>query len=260
MVSRTRVLLHSRMSLRDLITSVAAAAALLLSACSRGGDNDIRVEHTPKDDPAPVVANLTPAPADASSLPGLSLPASTDSLPPGHPPIAASSTGAPPLSMPGGSTKSAHPGKAEFSPANPTPKWSPPADWVADPPNPVRKGSWTIPAPAGSPASAATEIYVSVFQGQLAGLLANVNRWRGQVGLEPNLTDATLSTCVTNITIGGLPAQLITLDGPAGQSLEGALIFLPDRVWTFRLSGPTAAVTAQRPAFRAFLDSVQWPN
>ena len=162
--------------------------------------------------------------------------------------------------MPGGSSMSALPGMAEFSAANPTPKWSPPADWVADPPNPVRKGSWTIPPPAGAPANQATEIYVSVFQGQLAGLLANVNRWRGQVGLEPNLTDATLSTCVTNITIGGLPAQLITLDGPAGQSLEGALIFLPDRVWTFRLSGPTATVTAQRPAFRAFLDSVQWPN
>ena len=29
---------------------------------------------------------------------------------------------------------------------------------------------------------------------------------------------------------------------------------------SFRLTGPTPVVTAQRPAFRAFLDSVQWPN
>jgi hypothetical protein len=159
--------------------------------------------------------------------------------------------------MSGGSTMTALPGMAEFTADNPTPQWSPPADWVADPPNPVRKGSWQVPGSAGA---APVEISVNVFAGQLGGLLANVNRWRGQVGLEPTLTDDTLSTCVANITIGGLPAQLVTLDGPNGLSLEGAFVFLPDRVWSFRLTGPTPAVNAQRPAFRAFLASIQWPN
>ena len=244
------------MRLRDLIGSLAASAALLLAACSRSDDSDIRVEHTPKDDPAPI-ANLTATSTDATPLPGLA--ASADSLPPGHPAIDSSTPAMP--SMSGGSSMSALPGMAEFTAANPTPQWSPPADWVADPPNPVRKGSWTIPPPAGSPADTApAEVSVNIFAGQLGGLLANVNRWRGQVGLEPTLTDDTLSTCVANISIGGLPAQLVSLDGPNGQSLEGAFVFLPDRVWSFRLVGPTPAVTAQRPAFRAFLAGIHWPN
>lgn len=242
------------MTTRGLIISLAASAALLLAACSRGGDGDIRVEHTPKED-APPPANM----ADQPAVTPLPIPASADSLPPGHPPIASTTPAAP--SMSGGSSMTALPGMTEFVAANPTPKWSPPADWVADPPNPVRKGSWTIPPASNAPAGAQpAEISVNVFQGQLGGLLANVNRWRGQVGLDPTLTDATLATCVASLTIGGLPAQLITLDGPDGRSLEGAFVFLPDRVWSFRLTGPTPVVTAQRPAFRAFLDSVQWPN
>jgi hypothetical protein len=236
-------------SLRGLNLLLAALAALLLAACSRNDDSDIRVEHDPKE--------AAPVPATFAAQPDTSTPASADSFPPGHPPIAAT-PGAPAMSsMSGGSSMTALPGMAEFTAATPTPKWSPPADWVADPPNPVRKGSWTVPASNGT---APAEVSVNVFAGQLGGLLANVNRWRGQVGLEPTLTDDTLPTCVANITIGGLPAQLVTLDGPDGHSLEGAFVFLPDRVWSFRLTGPTAAVTAQRPAFRAFLDSIQWPQ
>jgi hypothetical protein len=152
------------------------------------------------------------------------------------------------------------PGMAEFVAATPTPKWMPPAEWAAQPVDPVRKGTWLASAPASATGAKPAEVSVNVFQGTLGGLLANVNRWRTQVDLPGDLTDATLGASVQNITVGGRPAQLISLDGPDGKSLEGVLLFRPDRVWSFRMIGDKATVAAQRPAFRAFIDSVQWQD
>jgi hypothetical protein len=153
---------------------------------------------------------------------------------------------------------SALPGMAEFTAATPTPKWSPAANWAAVPLTSTRKGSWRAPADAA--ADQQVEISVTVFQGNLGGLLANVNRWRGKVGLPGDLTDANLADNVKTISLDGRDAQMVELDGPAGQSLDGVLVIRPDRVWSLLLSGSTDAVKAQRAAFRAFLDSIQWQD
>ena len=152
------------------------------------------------------------------------------------------------------------PGMAEFVAGTPAPKWSPPADWKLQPADPARKATWQVPPPAGAANAQPAELSVNVFQGQLGTLLANVNRWRGQVGLPSDLTEDKLSDNVKNVTIDGRAAQLISVDGPDGKSLEGALIFLPTKTWSFRLFGSTATVAPQRAAFRAFLDSVKWQD
>jgi hypothetical protein len=62
------------------------------------------------------------------------------------------------------------------------PKWAElPAGWTAGAPNAMRKGSWIVTGPGGSQA----EVAVTVFPGNVGGTTANVNRWRGQLGLAP---------------------------------------------------------------------------
>ncbi|HZZ20009.1 MAG TPA: hypothetical protein VFE25_11590, partial [Opitutaceae bacterium] len=55
--------------------------------------------------------------------------------------------------------------------------WTTPSDWVVKPPAPMRKATFGVPA-GGSQA----ELSVTAFPGDVGGDLANVNRWRGQIG------------------------------------------------------------------------------
>ncbi len=213
------------------------AASLTLSACKPKADDAIRVEKVPKE--------LAPL-STASSLPA------------GHPDLAGGTSPSMAGPVAPGGMGGALPGMAEFTAATPAPKWTPPADWSAVALTATRKGSWH--APASMPADQQAEISVSVFQGQLGGLLANVNRWRDKVKLSADLTEARLGENVQNITLDGRAAQLISLDGPSGQSLDGVLVFQKDRVWSLLLSGPSATVKGERAGFRAFLDSIKWQD
>ncbi len=212
------------------------AMLLGLAACKPKESDAIRVEVVPKETSAPVAAN---GPA----------------LPEGHPAIGGG-TATSPMAAPGG--MGAIPGMAEFTAATPAPKWAIPADWAPGAMTATRKGAWR--APTGAAADQQAEITVTVFQGSLGGLLANVNRWRGRVGLPTDLTEAKLGENVKDITLDGRKAQLVSLDGPNGQSLDGVLVFLPDKVWSLLLAGPAAPVQAERANFRAFLESLKWQD
>ena len=219
----------------SLLNALLLVAALVAAGCKPKSDDAIRVERVPKE--------MAPTPPVAAALPA------------GHPAIPMGTT--PTMAGPTGGM-AALPGMAEFTASTPTPKWTPPTEWAAEALTATRKGSWR--APTGAAAAQQAEISVSVFEGQLGGLLANVNRWRGKVGLSADLTDAGLGTTVQNLTLNGRAAQLVSLDGPDGQSLDGVLIFLPGKVWSLLLSGPTDTVKSQRAAFRTFLESIQWQD
>ena len=227
-----------------MIFAVVCATTLSVFACKPKESDVIRVEQVPKEVASAPVANL---PTTTSTDPSLS------SLPPGHPAIpndTPSMNPAPTVGM------QAIPGMAEFTAATPAPKWAPPAEWVIQPGDAMRKSTWKTPDAGDGTA----EISVNVFQGELGGLLANVNRWRGQVGLSANLTEARLSENVQNITVDGRAAQLVAVDGPDNKSLSGLLVFLPDHVWSIKMAGPTKTVQAQRANFRAFIDSIKWQD
>jgi hypothetical protein len=209
----------------------AAVLAVALFGCAPKEANQIRVEHVPPGVETVPLVGITTTDGNGMAAPTMAGP------------------------TPG---MAALPGMAEFTAATPTPKWTPAANWTAVPLTATRKGSWR--APAEAPAGQQVEISVTVFQGNLGGLLANVNRWRGKVGLPGDLTDDKLADNLKNITLDGRLAQMVQLDGPAGQSLDGVLVIRPDRVWSLLLSGGTDAVKAQRAAFRAFLDSIQWQD
>jgi hypothetical protein len=71
------------------------------------------------------------------------------------------------------------PGMA-MPPAAGAPQWEVPAGWQQQPPGSMVIGRFALGAQ-----DAKAEVTVSSFPGDTGGLVANVNRWRGQVGLEP---------------------------------------------------------------------------
>ncbi len=108
-------------------------------------------------------------------------------------------------------------------------------------------------------------VTVSSLSGEAGGVLPNINRWRGQVGLAPV---ATLGEQLHQTPmIAGQPAILVDLSGPvvAGNEEDGqqrrprivsAMFAHQGQMWFFKMTGTHDAVETQRKAFDAFLKSV----
>jgi hypothetical protein len=103
------------------------------------------------------------------------------------------------------------------------------------------------------------EVTISAFPGPAGGLLPNVNRWRGQVGL-PEMDEVQLEKDkeLKKITVNDTAAHLITITGQRGETILGAIVPRPDQTWFFKMKGPADLVEKQKTAFDTFLASVQF--
>ncbi len=135
--------------------------------------------------------------------------------------------------------------------------WTVPEGWVqAEDRSGFLTAVFTAETDAGP-----VRITVSQLGGDGGGILANINRWRGQVGL-PAITEIQQQP-MTPIDIAGQPAGLLDLaanDPTAQASIPRMLIaFLPrpseNRTWYFKMTGKQAGIDAQRDNFMSFLQS-----
>lgn len=106
------------------------------------------------------------------------------------------------------------------------------------------------------------DVTVTPLSGTAGGLLANVNRWRGQIGAEP-VTEAQLARDVSRLEVGGTAAEYVDITGPAaeGKPAQRMLVVLLPRdgsTWFFKLWGPAELVARQKSAFEAFVKSVRF--
>ncbi len=102
------------------------------------------------------------------------------------------------------------------------------------------------------------EVTVTAFPGDVGGVAANVNRWRGQVGL-PEVSDADARRAVTALPVAGLDGGFVDLTGPNGRErLLAVLVPRGERTWFFKMLGPADLVGRQKAAFEAFVKSVQF--
>lgn len=92
--------------------------------------------------------------------------------------------------------------------------------------------------------------------GAMGDPLANVNRWRGQVGLGPT-TQADLDEASEQITIDGVDGDYIELTGDQGGMIAAMATRGPE-VWFFKLSGDPDTAEEHRDAFKAWIDSVRF--
>jgi hypothetical protein len=90
--------------------------------------------------------------------------------------------------------------------------------------------------------------------GHAGDRLANVNRWRGQVGLEP-VTAEQLKSAMKAIDVGPLRGDYVELVGDE-QSILGVLVDRDEATWFIKLQGPTAIALTQKTNFEAFVKSL----
>lgn len=152
----------------------------------------------------------------------------------------------------------AEPVAASGGPAKP--RWTVPDGWQEVPPTAMLLAKFTLSGPEGGQA----DVTVSVFPGDVGGLLANVNRWRSQVG-QPPVGEADLANHLTALDVGGNPASLVdvsgtSLDTGVSNRLIGAIVPQGGRTWFFKLFGDSRVAAEQKEAFLQFVNSIQLPN
>ena len=96
------------------------------------------------------------------------------------------------------------------------------------------------------------------------GLVANLNRWRTQVGLPAAADEEALLKDIRKLDLPDLPAIYVEYISPEGKDARsaicGAVPLRRDSLWFFKMSGPADAVIQQRAAFQEFLHSVRFPG
>jgi hypothetical protein len=223
------------MSPRRYSTTVLLLSLLIAAGCK---DREIAAYRAPKD-PAPAAMPAATAPA-----------AMNGPLPDGHPPIGGAATPAGPMgAMPDGSGPTVATGSALT--------WTAPAQWQAKPVSSFRKGSFNITGDGG----AVADLAITAFPGDTGGLFANVNRWRGQVGLPP-VAEAELEAGIQHLDVNGFHITIVDALGSVnGQPTRvlGAIVPHNGQTWFFKLLGPDAIVIREQAAFRDFLATIKAP-
>jgi hypothetical protein len=96
------------------------------------------------------------------------------------------------------------------------------------------------------------EVAVSAFPGAVGGTLANVNRWRGQIGLDA-IDEAGLGELLVTSREGPTDVSLLVMEGKDGRVMLGAIIVPGDgQTWFVKATTDAAKATALRGSFGAF--------
>ncbi len=166
-------------------------------------------------------------------------------LPKDHPPIGGTGPGQPemvkmPMGQPSGG-------------GAPALAWDAPKAWVAKPAGGMRAASFAVPGPDGSQG----DLSVIVLGGGAGGLLANVNRWRGQIEAEPWSQEAFDREVQKLACPAGTILFVDLRKQPPGKRILGGILERTGETWFFKLSGDDAPLEAARPAFVEFLKTVR---
>jgi hypothetical protein len=128
--------------------------------------------------------------------------------------------------------------------------WQLPSDWKQ-----VRAAGMrymTITAPDN------IEIAVFAFPDDVGGLLANVNRWRSQIGLEP-ITEERLPQCTSSLKFDNGDGTLVDLSNPERKNarLIAAVLQGKETTWVIRMTGTFDPLDKLKPAFVDFIRTIR---
>src|SRR3954468_23037167 len=148
--------------------------------------------------------------------------------------------------------------ESKLPPAQTEIQWTVPQGWQQQPGTDMRYASFLI-----WPDHPEIQLTVIPLGAEAADVLQNVNRWEGQVGLQPSaLTE--LPKVVKRVTVGDLNIDTVDLTGPesANPRLRMLAAILPhaDKTWFFKLQGPAELIGTQKGDFDAFLKSIHFAN
>lgn len=173
-------------------------------------------------------------------------------LPPGHPPIQGQGMMAAP---------------ATSAPAATAPfKFELPTGWEERPASGMRKAEFRI-VRDGKTATLTAIDFPANAGPMMADPIANVKRWRGEVGLPP-ASDEELAKTIEAIKVGGAEAKFVDAvpdpsqanQSQAQQATLAAMVTHGDTIWFLKLRGDRELVAAERDNFKRFLASVEFPG
>ncbi len=147
----------------------------------------------------------------------------------------------------------------KYEPASETPTpsraavgWLAPPDWIVEKPTQFLTAAYTLPGGG--------RVTVSKLGGDGGGLAANVNRWRGQVGLQP-LAEQDVVGQPLKLPETGEEMRLFNLTTEdSADDAEGILagvLSLKTETWYFKFTGPTGVLRKSEGIFAEFLRSVR---
>ncbi len=131
-------------------------------------------------------------------------------------------------------------------------QYSVPEGWEEQEPGPVRAASFLAQGEGGKTA----DVSVVALGGQSGSLLANINRWRRQIGLDP--IDSVEAADLEDIPVGSGAGQQLSLKNN-GQAMEVAVLDHGNATWFFKMSGPSEVVEIHDEKFREFLAGLTLP-
>ncbi len=140
------------------------------------------------------------------------------------------------------------------------PVWQAPASWQE-----VAAGSFLIAKfQINGGADSQATVNVSLSAGDGGGSLANVNRWRGQLGLKAS-GEAELMKEVRSFEVAGGKVMFVDMSGIDARTqqkarLLGAIVSQPNRTWFYKLMGNDKLVERESEAFAKFVKNVKYPN
>ena len=129
------------------------------------------------------------------------------------------------------------------------PTWEAPGHWERKPSTQMRLGNYIVANDSGQ----SLDFSITSFPGQVGGILANVNRWLGQVGIEPTDQDG-LSKYLSDRTIDEKPAKLVIAESK-DQALYAAILFHEGRSWFLKLMGDVNLAQSEKDNFLNLIDS-----
>ena len=131
--------------------------------------------------------------------------------------------------------------------------WEKPEGWIDGRASSMRMASFAIPYDGGG----AADVSLTQLGGEAGGVLANINRWRGQVALGP-ITEAQLeeTTEIRESTSGGTYVYLELENESEGQAIYAAIYEGSGYSVFAKMTASLEIAQASKQEFITFCDSV----
>lgn len=143
---------------------------------------------------------------------------------------------------------------AEAAAASPDrPAFTVPANWKEQAPGNMQAARFV---PEGADGKA--DVSLAILPGDGGGRLANVNRWRRQLGLPP-VAESELAAALRPLQVEGAESYLVEIANPGdGRSMVAAAVLRQGRSWFYKLTGTTDVVDREKSAFVKFVESARY--